>query len=104
MLESIPVPQEQIEHLQRLVDQSRNMVFFGGAGVSTDRVHKSRLKNRIKSRLALLRVGLCLLVDKTAKLCHPQPYNLPFFLPLHCFPRQQILKCKCNFVWEECIL
>ena len=36
MLESIPVPQEQIEHLQRLVDQSRNMVFFGGAGVSTE--------------------------------------------------------------------
>jgi len=36
MLESIPVPQEQIEHLQRLIDQSRHMVFFGGAGVSTE--------------------------------------------------------------------
>ena len=36
MLESIPVPQEQIEHLQRLVDGCRHMVFFGGAGVSTE--------------------------------------------------------------------
>ena len=36
MLESIPVPREQIEHLQRLVDGCRHMVFFGGAGVSTE--------------------------------------------------------------------
>lgn len=36
MLDAMPVAQEQIEQLQRLIDQSRNMVFFGGAGVSTE--------------------------------------------------------------------
>ena len=36
MLDSIPVAQEQIDHLQRLIDRSKNMVFFGGAGVSTE--------------------------------------------------------------------
>ena len=28
--------EQQLETLQRWIDQSRNMVFFGGAGVSTE--------------------------------------------------------------------
>jgi len=35
-MDAVPVPQQQIDQLQRLIDQSKAMVFFGGAGTSTE--------------------------------------------------------------------